>query len=349
MWYVPTLFECGEFDAREVRGFGIFPDAEPLCCEWNVDCCVALYGGQKIESAYLLRHRCGIFQLVRHFVWEDEGVWYDVTPFDDGRAHNICLNTKTLRAPNVFVGTMDTSDFYYVYAYVDPTTGEPFYIGKGIEDRAYYHLMNIRSQRANRNKTRFKNKVESLKAAGTPPEVRILVQNIRDEEAAYLIEEQHIRKYGRKGYDEGGILLNVCMSSRPPNHKGKTYQDIYGDQAQEQIEKRRALQIAAGGYGPKQHSDTTKKILSERLIGNKRRLGKTHDEASRASMRAGHAKRGGVGTEKQKIAAKIAGEKRRGISVPQGKWYNNGETNTRCVGDPPEGFVPGRLSWKKGT
>ena len=52
------------------------------------------------------------------------------------------------------------------------------------------------------------------------PIIKILVDNIIDENVAYDIEEQLILKYGREGFEEDGILTNICTNNRPPIKKG---------------------------------------------------------------------------------------------------------------------------------
>lgn len=158
---------------------------------------------------------------------------------------------------------MDSS--YYVYALVDPRTNLPFYIGKGKNNRYKSHFT-ITKRNKEENPRKF-NFILSLKKEGFEPKVKILVENIYDENLAYFIEEDFIKKYGRKDYDENGILLNISESSRPPNHKGKTYKEIYGERWKEEIEKRRKTQLQRGGFGPKKHSEKTKKLLSEKNRG----------------------------------------------------------------------------------
>jgi hypothetical protein len=167
---------------------------------------------------------------------------------------------------------------YYVYSYIDPTTNQIIYIGKGKKNRAYFHL----KPQTKGKQSRFKNKVESLKESGTPPIVEFIICGIEDEEEAYKLEEYYIRLYGRKGYEFNGILLNTCESSKPPNHAGKTYKDIYGEKWQTQIEKRKKAQLAVGGYGPKKHSEETKKKIglsssgrkaNDNQVQNSRRMG----------------------------------------------------------------------------
>lgn len=185
---------------------------------------------------------------------------------------------------------------YYVYRYTDQTTGEVMYIGKGKGDRAYDHLKPPTRGR----QTRFKNKVEALKRAHTPPVVDILVDNIHDEQEAYRLEEQYIRFYGRKGYEEYGTLLNTCESSKPPNHRGKSYKEIYGDDWQQQIEKRRQTQLAVGGFGPKQHTSETKEKIRKSSTGrqananqieNSRLMGLKNKGRVRVKKECSHCKR----------------------------------------------------------
>jgi hypothetical protein len=41
------------------------------------------------------------------------------------------------------------------------------------------------------------------------------------------------------------------IGSNPPNHKNKTYEEIYGKNWTAQVEKRRKKQLEVGGFGPK--------------------------------------------------------------------------------------------------
>jgi hypothetical protein len=100
--------------------------------------------------------------------------------------------------------------FYYVYAYIDPKTELPFYIGKGHGNRAYSHLTESRANTKNLKKW---NKIASLRKSGNEPHVTILEDNLT-EDTAYLHEEELIQQYGRKGIDPGGILTNICASGR---------------------------------------------------------------------------------------------------------------------------------------
>jgi hypothetical protein len=165
---------------------------------------------------------------------------------------------------------------YYVYELIDPRNNQPFYVGKGTGRRAKTHLWEVPETR-NQHK---ENKIAAIRQAGMEPEIKYIVENINDEKLAYDIETLIIKKYGRKGYDKDGILTNICEDARPPNHKGKTYEEIYGlNRAKEQREKRAQLQKDRGGYGPKKHSAKTKELLSEKSSReNNSMYGKKHTQ-----------------------------------------------------------------------
>ena len=188
---------------------------------------------------------------------------------------------------------------FYVYCYIDPRSNQPFYIGKGKQNRAFDHLR-PNKQGKNKNKTRFLNKIGKIRSEGLEPIIIFLEQNIKDEDNAYKIEEKYIKKYGRKDYDHGGILMNICESSRPPNHKGKTYADIYGDYADEQREKRRDAQIKAGGYGPANHSLSTRKKISESVKEFHSNRDCSHSEDTKKKIGAANSKYVGSLNKKSK-------------------------------------------------
>jgi hypothetical protein len=153
---------------------------------------------------------------------------------------------------------------YYVYELIDPRNTLPFYVGKGKNDRVYFHLSE--QSRAKTDNARKFNRIQKIRKDGYEPEIKI-VKYFEKENDAYDFEDELIKKYGRIRYDKGGILTNLCESSRPPTTKGRTYQEIYGDKWEEQIEKRRKAQIDAGGYGPRKHTQKTKDKISAKTAG----------------------------------------------------------------------------------
>jgi hypothetical protein len=66
---------------------------------------------------------------------------------------------------------------YYVYLYVDPRTGKPFYVGKGQRGRVLAHL-------SAKGESRKVATLAELKAAGLEPRLEILAHALPSEEAA---------------------------------------------------------------------------------------------------------------------------------------------------------------------
>lgn len=154
---------------------------------------------------------------------------------------------------------------YYVYELIDPRVNLPFYVGKGKDNRVYFHLSE-KSRAKSENKRKY-NKIQKIRKEGYEPEIKI-VQYFENESDAYNYEELLIKKYGRSRYDENGILMNICENSRPPKLKGRTYQEIYGDQWEEQIQKRLRTKEKRGNYGGvKNHTEETKRKISKKVEG----------------------------------------------------------------------------------
>ena len=246
--------------------------SKEFCCEYNVEKYIEIFGGEKIEGCYVLRHHSlDLYQLVRHFVVKTlDGEYIDPTPFKlpyrsfvEWKIPSHNMYTKTLDLLNIRY-YQETQTVYYVYCYLDPISDLPFYVGKGKGDRAYQHMNGLEYEKENKQVTRFKNKLRSLARRNMKPKIIFLAENIVDENIAYDIEAEYIKKYGRKGYDENGILLNICENANPPNWKGKTYTEIYGvERGEEQRLKRAELQKLAGGwYKNHKHSKETLKIIS---------------------------------------------------------------------------------------
>ena len=102
---------------------------------------------------------------------------------------------------------------FYIYAYINPITNLPFYIGKGKDDRMYDHLNENSSKKENKDKW---NIISNLLSNKTPPIIKILEDNITNEELAFNREDYYILTYGRKGIDLNGILTNKTIGGRQP-------------------------------------------------------------------------------------------------------------------------------------
>lgn len=112
---------------------------------------------------------------------------------------------------------------FYVYALIDPRTGKPFYVGKGTGNRCYTHIKEVKRGKAPKdNNLKKYNKIASILLCGVDPNVQIIQEHLEETEA-YEIEENLIKQYGREGYEENGILTNLCIGARPPSQKGKQF------------------------------------------------------------------------------------------------------------------------------
>lgn len=239
-------------------------------CHNNVYIHTNLYGGQSIVGWYFLKGFKTI-QAIRHTIWKNSKQLIDVTPYKDnrefimfGRSKN---QTKDYSISNCYFQfpakyIQEAEIMYYVYQLVDPRNNQPFYIGKGKGNRAKTHLWEISDE--NQYKA---NKIAAIREDGLEPKIEYIAENIMDESLAYTIESTMIKKYGRKGYDENGILTNICIDNRPPNHKGKSYKEIYGDRWKEEVEKRRQIQLDRGGFGPKKHTLETRQKIQKAVQG----------------------------------------------------------------------------------
>lgn len=160
---------------------------------------------------------------------------------------------------------------YYIYALIDPRTDLPFYIGKGLKINSR-HLDHFKENEASiLNRHKFY-KIRFLQDQGYTIPVRILLDDIVDEPEAYDKETEFIKFYGRKNIDENGILTNICLGNKPPNHKGRK-QSL--EHKQRRIESYRNTVRLHGKKMPESY----KKELSQRMKGeNNPFFGRKHSK-----------------------------------------------------------------------
>lgn len=192
---------------------------------------------------------------------------------------------------------------YYIYVYLDPRKPgnyvygdysfdyEPFYVGKGTGKRKLVHLYESSQKRGDVHPKIAK--IRKLKGLNLDP-IIIEISELNNEIDAYALEQKIISIIGSdyiEGIDDGPLTNLLLDASTPPNHKGKTYLEIYGtpELAEEQRKKRHEKQIAVGGFfrGYK-HSEETKRKFSERLLGNTHRLGIKHTDKDKNKMTYSH-------------------------------------------------------------
>lgn len=176
---------------------------------------------------------------------------------------------------------------FYVYALCDPRRDDQvFYIGKGSGDRCYSHLKETYHTTLNRRKWC---KIAAIKKAGLEVVIKLIESNLESQQA-YELEAKLIKQYGRIGFEENGILTNICEDNRPPSAKGRTVSEEtrklhserqkgplnhrYGKEwSEEQKEFRRQFNLENGIKPPvrnKPHSEATKAKMSAAAKGKKK-------------------------------------------------------------------------------
>jgi hypothetical protein len=147
------------------------------------------------------------------------------------------------------LGTVASKSFY-VYLYSDPRTGLPFYVGKGTGRRAFDHLKRSQTKH-NRDKRRT---IEAIRQAGLEPQITI-PYHCEGEEEAFALESFLIHLWGRKRYEEGGILTNLTVGG-----EGRS-----GFHCSEETKQR--LSISCSGY---KHTEDARKRMSIAGKGRKK-------------------------------------------------------------------------------
>lgn len=171
---------------------------------------------------------------------------------------------------------------FYVYIYKDPITNDPFYIGKGKNNRWKVHLTESKENITNQRKY---DRIQSLKKQKLKPIIEIH-SYYNNENEAYDVETTLIKKYGRIGFEKDGILTNIFLNGRPNSLalKGKTWEEIYGKERAKEL-KQNLRQV---NLGKKQSKETIDKKVkkakeqkrSEEFKQNQRKIlkGKTYEE-----------------------------------------------------------------------
>jgi hypothetical protein len=105
------------------------------------------------------------------------------------------------------IQNIPADSMYYVYVLIDPRNDQPFYVGKGKNKRVKLHFSpyHLKKDSPNPLKTNLINK---LKALGLKPTWKILFKTFNESEA-YKMEMYYIKKWGRRIFEENGILTNV--------------------------------------------------------------------------------------------------------------------------------------------
>jgi hypothetical protein len=109
---------------------------------------------------------------------------------------------------------------FYVYLLIDPRTKQPFYVGKGCDNRIFYH-----EKAATRNYTGsdkpHHDRIREIVASGKQVQYKKVLENATEKQA--LKKEREVEQYyGRKKVGTG-ILLNVSSCG---SQGGKTERPV---------------------------------------------------------------------------------------------------------------------------
>lgn len=163
------------------------------------------------------------------------------------------------------------NSIYYVYHLLNPITNRLFYVGKGSGNRCKQHLTDKKEYAHNK---RLNGYIRNLIEDNTPPIIIKVAENL-DEETAYKLEEDQIKKYGRVGFEEHGILLNILESGRPPAYKGKDhpwYGRIHSKETKDKIKMAIKEQYKNGrksSFKGKKHTEESKEKNRQAHLGKK--------------------------------------------------------------------------------
>jgi len=166
----------------------------------------------------------------------------------------------------------------FVYAYRDPETSTPFYIGKGQGNRHLYHLNEAKKQDTkDRNKHKI-NKIRSILKVGKEPVIEIVAKNLNHDDA-FELEEFLIQEIGRADKKAGPLtnLTNGGEGATGLDHSGEKNPN-YG-----KIGEKSAL------FG-RSHSEESKRKMSESQKGrvfseqHKQNMRKPKSEAGRKAI-----------------------------------------------------------------
>ena len=158
---------------------------------------------------------------------------------------------------------------YYVYLLIDPRNNQPFYAGKGKGKRASYHIS--QNKKGLWTENRFKdNVIRQILSEGKTPIIKY-VSYFESEDDAYNFEASIIEKYGRRNFDDSGILTNICKDANPPqpsysDDRRKKYSEMMrGNQlakGRKQSESERAMRSEAN----QKAWDTGRRIVTDKMI-----------------------------------------------------------------------------------
>ena len=162
---------------------------------------------------------------------------------------------------------------YYIYFHRDPVTKNIFYVGLGLNKRAW-----------DKNRGRNKHWINYVKKHGNPI-VEIIHSNLTLEQASDK-EQHYIKEYGRIGYEENGILVNKSKGGESGS-KGTKWSEQSIKNRNKKLKGRKftlehnsKISIAKQNHPSYQNRKSNKQIYQKDLEGNIIKEWNTIKEAS---------------------------------------------------------------------
>lgn len=204
---------------------------------------------------------------------------------------------------------------FYVYHLINPITNKIFYVGKGTGSRCKRHLTDKPKYAFNK---RLNGYIKKLIVSETPPIIIKISENLTEKDA-YQLEEINIKRYGRIGFDEGGILLNILESGRPPAYEGENHPwwgRSHSEITKNKISETKKELIKKGKIQVRKGFKHTEEVKEKNRQAH---LGKKHSKETIEKIRLAHL--GKKQTDFQKQKAREANEKEWKIITPDEEEY----------------------------
>lgn len=281
MHVTPKTITCNimkiykDIRGKSIQFIDVIPDSNAIRYDCHNNCCASIY--PRVLGFYVVMDlSVGCYSIIKHSVIRRDDKLIDITP--SGVDRILFIETGSIEGFNYrfysYLGEYlymdyselknltETTNGYYVYGLIDPRDEKIFYIGKGKNNRWLEHTREPFVS----DGTHKSNKIKKIHETGNRIGVVFLGKNIEDESEAYRLEAKYISEYGR--IIDGGILTNITLDGNPPNHAGKSYEEIYGDNAEYQRSMRAELQRVAGGWFKGfTHTDESRSKIAEKSIG----------------------------------------------------------------------------------
>lgn len=130
---------------------------------------------------------------------------------------------------------------FYVYKLIDPRTNTPYYVGKGKNKRAYFHLNEALSTS---KKSAKLNTIRDIIASGHNYTIEVVSDGMSEVDACEM-EISLIVSLGRRNYDSNGVLTNILKSTKQADfskviyRRGEDHHSFGNSRKQESIEKQK--------------------------------------------------------------------------------------------------------------